>query len=511
MPANSQPVRRQRALLAYFSLETIAAAAAVVSIAVVLLTIALRITYPYELEWMEGGVLEHIDRVRMGEPIYVEPSLRFVPFIYPPLYYYLSAAAMSITGEGFLGPRLVSLAASIGTVAVIFMFIRRETGRNVPALCAAALYAATFSITDGWFDLARVDGLFPLLVLWAAYWIRFGEGVRSASVAGLLLACALLTKQSAPVFAGPLFFYCLAFQWRRLLALAATSVLLSALAVAYLHWRTDGWFTYYVFFLPRQHPWESWSFGGFWLHDLLPNVPVALAMAVMLGTWRLGGWWRRRESAFYVALSVGGFGVSWLSRLHTGGGMNTIMPALAVTAILFSLAIARLGEAVDRRRDTPEGAKTGLKAVIWLAVICQLAWLATCPMRWVPTEADRKAGDELVALIGTFEGDVIIPTSPYLATRAGKPSTAHHMAVMDLLRATGSEEIQEAFLAEANRELANPRYEAILLYRAKGWFDETPIPEDFEYQGPIIAPRNAFRPKSGYPEYVPSHFFVRCR
>jgi len=181
----------------------------------------------------------------------------------------------------------------------------------------------------------------------------------------------------------------------------------------------------------------------------------------------------RMGEPIYVALAVGGFGVSWLSRLHTGGGVNTIMPALAVTAILFGLAIARLGEAVDRRRDTPEGAKNGLKAVIWLAVI--------------------------------------IPTSPYLATQAGKPSTAHHMAVMDLLRATGSEEIQEAFLAEANRELANPRYEAILLYRAKGWFDETPIPEDFEYQGPIIAPRNAFRPKSGYPEYVPSHFFVRCR
>ncbi|HUT13838.1 MAG TPA: hypothetical protein VMY42_25340, partial [Thermoguttaceae bacterium] len=90
-----------------------------------------------------------------------------------------------------------------------------------------------------------------------------------------------------------------------------------------------------------------------------------------------------------------------------------------------------------------------------------------------------------------------------------KPSTAHHMAVMDLLRATGSDEIQEAFLADANRELADPRYEAILLYRAKGWFDQTPIPEEFLYQGPVITPSNAFQPKSGFTQYVPSHLFVR--
>jgi len=509
MPPTAQLARRLRNVLGCSVLETITAAIAGLSIAVVLLTVVLRITYPYELEWMEGGVLEHIARVRAGEPIYTAPMLRFVPFIYPPLYYWLSAAVMPVVGEGFLGPRLVSLAASIGTVALVFMFVRRETGRRLPGLCAAALYTATFSMTEGWFDLARVDSLLPLLVLWAAYLIRFGEGGRSAGVAGVLLACALLTKQSVLVFAAPLFLYCLGFQRRRLLALAATSVLLSGLAIGYLHWRSDGWFSYYVFSLPRQHPWEWESLRGFWLHDLCPHVPLVLAMIVALGTCRFGGWWRRGPSVFYVALAVGGFGVSWLSRLHTGGGLNTLMPALAVSAILFGLAIARFRGAVDGLRDAPEAAKTGLKSVLWLAVVGQLVWLADCPMHWVPSEADRKAGDELVARIAVLKGDVIIPTSPYLATRAGKPSTAHHMAVMDLLRATGSDEIKEAFLAEANRELADPRYEAILLYRAKGWFDQTPIPDDFQYQGPVITPPDAFRPKSGTTDYVPSHLFVR--
>ena len=45
-----------------------------------------RIGYPYELEWMEGGSLQNVQRVVGGESIYVEPSIDFVPFLYTPLY-----------------------------------------------------------------------------------------------------------------------------------------------------------------------------------------------------------------------------------------------------------------------------------------------------------------------------------------------------------------------------------------------------------------------------------------
>ena len=35
---------------------------------------ALRVGYPFDLEWMEGGMLLHADRVLKGEGIYVPPS-----------------------------------------------------------------------------------------------------------------------------------------------------------------------------------------------------------------------------------------------------------------------------------------------------------------------------------------------------------------------------------------------------------------------------------------------------
>ena len=49
-------------------------------------TVSPRLSYPYDLEWMEGGMLLHADRVMQAEPLYVLPSADFIPFIYTPLY-----------------------------------------------------------------------------------------------------------------------------------------------------------------------------------------------------------------------------------------------------------------------------------------------------------------------------------------------------------------------------------------------------------------------------------------
>ncbi|MGZ3453482.1 MAG: hypothetical protein ACXVEF_28010, partial [Polyangiales bacterium] len=42
----------------------------------------IRSRYPYELEWMEGAMVDHVDRILQGKRLYVQPSIDFVPFIY---------------------------------------------------------------------------------------------------------------------------------------------------------------------------------------------------------------------------------------------------------------------------------------------------------------------------------------------------------------------------------------------------------------------------------------------
>ena len=102
------------------TLELLSMAAALGYAALYLSVSVQRIVYPFELEWMEGGSLEHLMRVLSGEPLYVTASIDFVPFPYPPFYYYLAALLAAFTGANFLTLRLISLVASIATALVVF-------------------------------------------------------------------------------------------------------------------------------------------------------------------------------------------------------------------------------------------------------------------------------------------------------------------------------------------------------------------------------------------------------
>src|ERR1700678_2761250 len=51
-----------------------------------------RLRYPYELEQLEGYNFLSALRVFRGQTLYPRPSLEFVPYMYPPGYFYVCAA-----------------------------------------------------------------------------------------------------------------------------------------------------------------------------------------------------------------------------------------------------------------------------------------------------------------------------------------------------------------------------------------------------------------------------------
>src|SRR5690348_1839440 len=73
-----------------------------------------RLFYPYDLEWMEGGMLCHALRLLEGKPIYAAPSVDFIPYLYTPLYPALLAALGRVVGLGYLLARLVSIGSFAG-------------------------------------------------------------------------------------------------------------------------------------------------------------------------------------------------------------------------------------------------------------------------------------------------------------------------------------------------------------------------------------------------------------
>jgi len=123
--------------------------------------------YPFELEWMEGGMLEHARRVLEGKALYPEPSPEFVPFIYAPLYSYAGALAAAVTGPDLFALRLVSFVSTLVALIFLYRIVEFETSSRAFGAVAPCLFLATFAASGGWFDLARVDS-FALAWLLAA-------------------------------------------------------------------------------------------------------------------------------------------------------------------------------------------------------------------------------------------------------------------------------------------------------------------------------------------------------
>ena len=90
--------------------------------------VSVRLGYPFEREWIDGGVADHVRRVLSGQALYVAPSAAFTPYIYTPLYYYLGGVVSLLLGDILVSLRLVSVLALIGSLYLIHRFAFRETG-----------------------------------------------------------------------------------------------------------------------------------------------------------------------------------------------------------------------------------------------------------------------------------------------------------------------------------------------------------------------------------------------
>ncbi len=451
--AESTPAA-DRALRIALALVSLLALAAFVGVAFA------RIGHPYELEWIEGGMRETVRRVLAGQPLYVAPSIEYVPFLYPPLYFHASALFARVMGEGFEALRAVSLVASLASLVLIARLASRGGFGAATGLIAAGLFAAAYAKGGAWLDLGRVDALFLALTLGAiAVLAGARTGFTRGAMAGALFGVAYLTKQPAALIAVP-FAALLALEDRR--GLAGFAVAFAGVAFG-IHLAIDrasgGWYSFYALELPRAHPIEPAAVAGFWLNDLIAPFAIAIAFAIAgllkaavaarggKQAARSGGAHRPASDArFGAALGIGMIGAAWVSRMHEGGAENVLLPAHAALAILGARGLARISGAGIT-------APAPRRAALALALV-QFAVLAYNPLRYVPGRADVDAGAALADRIRALPGDVWVPGHGYLATIAGKESHAHLMAVIDVLRAAPrsrpvhlQQEIEQSFAA----------------------------------------------------------------
>jgi hypothetical protein len=401
------------------------AVAAFAPLAVYLWVALHRVGYRFELDWMEGGSLELAARVSAGHSLYVAPSLGYVGWTYTPLYYLLSATVAQLTGQGFAALRLVSIMASLLAMGTLGAIVTRETADRVAGLLAAGLFAATYRLSGAWMDTGRVDSLMLVLTLLTIAAGRRARGPRGGIGVGALAFLAFFTKQSALIALAPaLGMLALRRPRAGVPALAVLGGLLVASTLG-LDALTGGWYRYYVLDELAHQPWSHSAWSGFWSHDVFGHLwPLALAAA--------GALWLARRSrsevwVYYGATASGLIACAWVSRLHSGGYDNVLMPAYAALALVAGVAYGWLPRA---------GAGARARWAALPIVLAQLALLAYPIAAQIPTAADRAAGNALLARLRTLPGPILILRHPWYATETGRGSFAQEEAIGDVLRSS---------------------------------------------------------------------------
>lgn len=400
-----------------------------------------RMRYPYELEWIEGGVVDEVRQALSGHSLYVKPSLHYMPNIYTPLYYYVAAVPTKIFGLGFFGPRLVSFLASLAAFACVGALVRTETRDNLIAFVSACVFAACFRRGGAWFDLARVDSLFVALLFAGLVIARRARTSGGAAAAALVMTLSFLAKQSAliPALAVAIFLW----KRRRTLGLWYAGTLGAELlaTTAVLNLWSHGWYRFYVIDMPAAHEIVGQEYRAFWTTDLLAPLGLALLLSVV------GLWWTTRVRThdgialawFHVPVFAGLLGSAYQGRLHSGGYDNVLFPAFGALAIGVGLGLHAVSSMETTGRSFASRRRAFVVAwaapVALLLAIVQLATLTYDPFAQVPSAADHRTGARMLATLRSLPGTVYLPGHGEYLRRVGKQSSAHSSAIEDVIRA----------------------------------------------------------------------------
>lgn len=416
-----------------------------------------RMDFPFPFDWVEGqATLQSLEMLR-GWPPYHVPHVEGVPPIFPPMMAFLVTPWLALGLRSLAVARAVSVASTLGIVALLVAFVRRDGGRPGEAAAAAALFLASYGPLDRVMDMGRVDTPACAFLLLGAYWLGAPGRHRRRTLggAGALLVATFL-KQSLGLC-------CLAVLGARLArrpreglralgAYLAGGLALSAL----LELWTGGWFLYWILVLPGSHPFDSAKTWGQLAGVMLACFPAPLPLLLLAGLGlRLARPRRAGPSALIPhALAGSALAAGAMTWLKIGGHVNGLIFAVVGLALVAGLLPGDL-----RRLRAPRAARAAQALVLLVALAGGLQrW--TSHQEAVPTEGDRWLADGYRRALAQVGGAVLVPTYPAAAELAGGGPQFSLMPVWDL--AYGRIPLPVEQLGE---RLAARAYQAVLLPR----------------------------------------------
>jgi hypothetical protein len=475
-------------------------------------TFAGRVGYPFDLEWMEGGMLLHAVRVRDGLPLYVAPSPEFIPYIYPPGYAWFVGMLGRVFELGYPLARWVSMLGIALSALLLVIGVRQEGHRWSLGLGAAALFLSCYDEVGAFFDLVRTDGQ-QVFLMGAAVLLCRRVTKPALAAGGLVLWLAFTTKHNMAMLGLPIAIALWRVHgWRMAAWFAAWS---AGPALAWTGWMqlsSDGYFLTYLLAVPATHPMVGTRMFPQAEIELMSAFPWPLALASLPIWLGLGARILRRirklpahtapapapdaRYARWYWIGVVSMGVVMvvLMRGHHGGFQNVLMPGFWLIALVTGFG---LGAVAERWRHP-------LLSSAMLLLAAGLVGFQSWDGRWkidryLPTDADLEVGQQLLEQIEAFDGPVLMPHSPYYPVMVGKPPSFALIALWDI---THDHSPLKKEARAIDRAIQEQRFAAVISANKKLKYG---VPKHYERTTTIKHDGRSLYPKTGWrvrPRYI---------
>jgi hypothetical protein len=417
----------------------------------------LRLSYPLDLEWMEGGILTHALRLARGQPLYAEPSVDFVSFLYTPLYPAVLCVLSKIFGLSYMLGRAVSILAFSGALVFLVAAVRgiaqQFESEELPAvattagLLGAAAVCLAFPFCGAFYDLVRCDSLWLFLVSAGLYSCAPGGSMTPIVLGALLLVFGFFTKQTAaPFMVAAAASVALTSGITRGLVFSAVVVGSTTTAILVSQYLTDGWLWIYIYRLHQSH---EILFERIWPETPLILFDHGFMLLVPIAACLLFVAFRRRLSQrlfYWASMAATGLATAAVGSATQGAYDNAYIPAVYFGALLSAACVVELPALAAGLRASSEGAvwSTGERNRPWLGWLRIFSLLglgllsAHAIMRWldpsphVPDQQDHAEARRLLAYLTEQGPEILVPGHPFYSVLAGGRGHLHIMGVNDV-------------------------------------------------------------------------------
>jgi 4-amino-4-deoxy-L-arabinose transferase-like glycosyltransferase len=466
-------------------------AASLVPVILLLFVFSQRIAYPFDIEWAEGTALNQVFRILSNERIYSQPSLTFAPLVYTPLYYYVSAGISRLIEPGFFALRLVSVLSVVGASFLIYWIVLKQTLNHLSSWLAACLYLGCYDLAGGYYDLARVDSFFILIVLLALFVFIYEKSNLSKILVGILIAAAFFVKQTAIVLFFPILIIINLLDFKKYWPMFVSAVIGIAVPWILIDLSTEGYFSYYIYNLPRQHGLSILSAINFWIGDTIRPLGITFGLIILylliyidakqmerLAEEDTSATNRNRLQIIQIKnpvikillFSICAVGVSWVTRSTNGGGSNNVMLAYVSLALCFGLGFDRLTTYFNNRL---KGKASLLPLIVPAVVTLQFIGLIYNPFKYVPNKTDFYINGVLVDELNQEE-NFLIPFRSHFNPTLGRNMKIH---IINLFEFTGyfkGDILPEGIILveELKNNICDQDYGIIVLDQPIPWIEE---------------------------------------